>query len=181
MNRATRHTLAVLYVVAPDTVDATTHTHERDSTMTTRKYYSIIVRDAGQWSPQFGDYVKRVVRAECRDSYSEYTSDNIRIIETDDAGGQSAIDTVVSALNALNDCEVWNVEHTDTFGGQANYSWVKRETVTCPRGSSNQLVLRRAKSAVGMSGWRGRTADCGDVLEFRPQGHHSVLFVTPAA
>ena len=69
---------------------------------------------------------------------------------------------------------VWNVELTDTFGGEANYAWVRRAEVT---GESRRQVMRRAKSAVGMSGVRGKTFDHGDMLEFRPYGLLQVMFV----
>lgn len=70
---------------------------------------------------------------------------------------------------------MWEVEYTDTCGGQANYSWVERATV--PDGS-RLAVMRRAKAAVGLSGVRGRTYWHGDGGEFRPFGSSTVMFVT---
>jgi hypothetical protein len=88
----------------------------------------------------------------------------------------------------------YNVEYTDTFGGEANYSWVRRETVTMPElthfgydGGTNYVaankrasreLMRRAKAAVGLTGVRGRSVDYGDGLEFRPYGMCTVLSVT---
>lgn len=70
----------------------------------------------------------------------------------------------------------WSVEHTDTFGGEANYSWVRRATIEAP--DSRQAIMRRAKAAVGLTGVRGRTHNFGDMLEFRPYGQCTVMFVT---
>lgn len=88
----------------------------------------------------------------------------------------------------------YDVELTDTFGGEANYSWVRRASVSVPElthygydGSSNYAkanriarreLMRKAKSAVGYTGVRGRTTDLGDWYEFRPYGMCVVLFVT---
>jgi len=88
----------------------------------------------------------------------------------------------------------YNVEYTDTFEGQANYSWVRRATVTMPElthygydGASNydkanraylRELMRRAKAAVGLTGVRGRTDQCSDNLEFYPRKSATVLFVT---
>lgn len=87
----------------------------------------------------------------------------------------------------------YNVELTDTFGGEANYSWVKRATVTMPDlthygydGSTNysranrtfqRELMRKAKAAVGLTGVRGRTSSHGDDSEFRPHRACMVMFV----
>lgn len=72
----------------------------------------------------------------------------------------------------------WNVEYTDTYGGEANYSWVRRARVETPPRARRALIMRRAKASVGLSGIRGQVTDCGDMLEFRPYGTASVMFVT---
>ena len=71
-----------------------------------------------------------------------------------------------------------DVEYTDTFGGEANYCWVRRETLTLPAGISDLAIMRRAKAAMGISGMRGRTSNYGDGFEFRPYGSCTVMFVT---
>ena len=73
----------------------------------------------------------------------------------------------------------FQAEYTDTFGGEANYSWVRRETFEADQNATNALIMRRAKAAVGLSGVRGKTEDMGDTLAFRPYGICAVLFVTP--
>lgn len=90
----------------------------------------------------------------------------------------------------------YSVEYTDTFGGEANYSWIRRATVTMPElthygytGSSDgsyakanraftRELMRKAKAAVGLSGIRGRRDSFGDTEEFRPYGSCTVLFVS---
>lgn len=71
-----------------------------------------------------------------------------------------------------------HVELTDTFGGEANYSWVDRHTLTLPENISDRAIMRRAKALVGLTGARGRTYASGDSFEFRPYGACMVLFVT---
>ena len=87
----------------------------------------------------------------------------------------------------------YNVEYTDTFSGEANYSWVRRATVTMPElthygydGGTNYVkankafereLMRKAKAAVGLTGVRGKRDDCGGDYVFRPYGSCTVLFV----
>lgn len=88
----------------------------------------------------------------------------------------------------------YDVEYTDTFAGEANYSWVRRANVTMPElthygydGGTNYArankvyrreLLKRAKAETGLTGVRGRTFDHGDTIEFRPYRHCTVLFVS---
>jgi hypothetical protein len=93
----------------------------------------------------------------------------------------------------------YNIEYTDTFGGEANYSWVHRTTVRVPEithygytsdidgGSyakanraARRELMRRAKAEVGLTGVRGVTSDYGDMIEFRPYGMCTILFATYA-
>lgn len=73
----------------------------------------------------------------------------------------------------------YNIEFTDTYGGEANYSWVKRATIQAPADISNAALMRRAKKEMGLSGVRGRVERYnGDTIEFRPYGSCTVLFIT---
>lgn len=90
---------------------------------------------------------------------------------------------------------VYEIEYTDTFAGEANYSWVKRATIRRPEltyygysGSTdgsyakanrvaNREMMKHAKAAVGLTGVRGRTYHHGDASEFRPYRMCTVLFV----
>ena len=89
----------------------------------------------------------------------------------------------------------YSVELTDTFGGEANYSWVNRQSVTMPelthygydgaRGYTKankafeRELMRKAKAAVGMTGVRGKREDIGDTVAFYPYGSRTVLFISP--
>lgn len=70
--------------------------------------------------------------------------------------------------------EAYDYEYTDTFGGEANYAWVRRGTV---RARSMLGAVRAAKRAVGLSGVRCRRDDYGDSVDLRPHGMCVVLFV----
>ena len=90
---------------------------------------------------------------------------------------------------------IYDIEYTDidTFSGRARYSWVRRASVTMPEmthygydGSTNYLktrrvfkreLMRRAKAAVGLTGVRGVRHDCGDIIEFRPYGSATIMFI----
>lgn len=72
----------------------------------------------------------------------------------------------------------YNVEYTDTFGGEANYSWVKRVTIEAPDTASQLMLVRRAKKALGLTHLNGETTNHGDFIAFRPYKSHSVVFIT---
>lgn len=72
----------------------------------------------------------------------------------------------------------YRYEYTDTFGGEANYSWIERGKVSVPETASDSLIMRRVKRALGLSGVRGTRHDYGDTIEFRPYGSATVLFIT---
>ena len=90
--------------------------------------------------------------------------------------------------------DIYDVELTDTFGGEANYSWVKRAQVTMPElthyGYDGQLgyakanrtakreLMKAAKAAMGLTGLSGKVQDYGDMIEFRPYRSCTVMFVT---
>jgi hypothetical protein len=59
-------------------------------------------------------------------------------------------------------------EVTDTFGGEANYSWVNRKSEVVPYGIKNREIVRRLKEFAGLTGIRGKTVDMGDIIQFRP-------------
>ena len=87
---------------------------------------------------------------------------------------------------------MYAVELTDTFGGEANYSWVRRAKIASPEWTRfkdwdgdgrreprafQRTVMRDAKAAVGLTGVRGVTVSYGDGYEFRPYGAAMVMFV----
>ena len=71
-----------------------------------------------------------------------------------------------------------NIEYTDTFSGEANYSWVKRSTVEMAEKATNRMILRRAKKEMQLSGMQGVTSNSGDMISFKPYGSCTILFVT---
>jgi len=74
---------------------------------------------------------------------------------------------------------LYDLELTDTFGGQANYAWVQRETIELPDTASDRQVVTAAKAALGLTGQRCRRFDCGEVIELRPVGFCQVAFILP--
>lgn len=72
----------------------------------------------------------------------------------------------------------YDVEYTDTFGGEANYSWVRRATFEAPDTASQLMLVRRAKKALGLTNLNGETTYHGDFIEFRPYKTCSVVFIT---
>jgi len=72
----------------------------------------------------------------------------------------------------------YDVEYTDTFGGEANYSWVRRAVIEVTDGCTGKQIMRKAKAAMGLSGIRGRRDDCGESRVFIPYGSCSIMFVT---
>ena len=88
----------------------------------------------------------------------------------------------------------YNVEYTDTFAGESNYSWVERAVVVMPElthygydGGTNYArankvykreLMKKAKAAMGITGLRGVSHDHGDMIEFRPYGQATVMFIT---
>ncbi len=51
-------------------------------------------------------------------------------------------------------------EYTDTFGGEPNYSWVKRGELDHDLLSDSQIV-RRVKAELGLTGVRCKREDMG--------------------
>ena len=88
----------------------------------------------------------------------------------------------------------YEIEITDTFGGEANYSWVKRQSFDMPElthygydGSTNYAkankvysreLVKRAKRIAGWTNWRCKIENWGDTLRIEPQGSCLVAFVT---
>jgi len=70
-----------------------------------------------------------------------------------------------------------HVEYTDTFNGEANYSWTDR--FSFPIGTKSPLgIIRQAKKLLGLSNVPCRTYDHGDMIELRPAKSCTVAFIT---
>ena len=75
----------------------------------------------------------------------------------------------------------FEAEYTDTFGGEANYAWVKRVEFELPECASDLAVVRKAKTLLGLGGLRCRK-DClsgDDTITLRPSRSNTVIFITP--
>ena len=69
------------------------------------------------------------------------------------------------------------LELTDLFGGEANYSWVRKGTIEAPENVSDSLLIRKAKKAFGLCG-RHKKHNLGETLGVYFNG--IVLFIIPA-
>lgn len=70
------------------------------------------------------------------------------------------------------------LEKTDTYQGESNYSWVKREEITLPDNASDLAIMRKVKEWAGWNGLRCKVVKHYDMWDIRPYGICNVLFVT---
>lgn len=70
------------------------------------------------------------------------------------------------------------IEVTDTFGGEANYSWVKRYNFETGITDSMLKIVRDAMKVSGYSGCRTRKQDSGDTIRLDFVGMNVVMFIT---
>jgi len=71
-----------------------------------------------------------------------------------------------------------NLEHTDTFGGESNYSWVRRHTLDLPDTATDRTIVQKAKAWADLTGLRCRVEKFGDMIAIYPRGICHVIFVT---
>ena len=79
-------------------------------------------------------------------------------------------------LTMAHTCVRWETEMTDTFGGEPNYSWIRRGSTLVPENASRRTIVRMVKADLGLTGVRCRTFDDGDRIELRPYGECTVAF-----
>ena len=81
----------------------------------------------------------------------------------------------------------YDLEYTDTLGGEANYCWVKRKVLTISSANDEKVVMRKrynakikrlAKSLIGLTGIRGDWQCYNELWVFRPHNMCTILFVT---
>lgn len=74
---------------------------------------------------------------------------------------------------------MWKIEVTDTFGGEANYCWVKRGETKV---QSKRGLREAVKELAGWTGWcYVHTEDYGDMKVFKPSqasGVNQIAFAT---
>lgn len=68
-------------------------------------------------------------------------------------------------------------EYTDTFNGEANYSWVKRGSVSLPEKSSDLAIVRAVKKEIGLSGVDCKREIWGDQIVLKPKGYCRIVFI----
>jgi hypothetical protein len=69
----------------------------------------------------------------------------------------------------------YRLEVTDTFGGEANYAWVRRQTV---RDTGSRLILvRQLKALMGITGQPAEVQDYGDNITILPKGRYAPCIV----
>ena len=73
----------------------------------------------------------------------------------------------------------FKVEYTDTFGGEANYSWCERETVTLSDCATDRQIVLACKNAVGLSGVKCDRQEWGEGIMLHPRGECTVVFIYP--
>ena len=67
----------------------------------------------------------------------------------------------------------YRYEMTDTFNGEANYSWVTRGTIT----TTARNPVRAVKRALGMENVRCRREELGETLVLYPAQSCTVVFI----
>lgn len=70
--------------------------------------------------------------------------------------------------------KTYRIEVTDTFGGDANYCWIRRHTI---QAKSDLAAVRKAKAVEGWSGVRCEREDYNDQIILRPRGICQVMFI----
>ena len=71
----------------------------------------------------------------------------------------------------------YHYEMTDTFGGEANYSWARRGELELPEGASDLMLVRRVKKALGLENVPCKREECGDQIALYPIGSCTVVFI----
>lgn len=71
---------------------------------------------------------------------------------------------------------MFELEVTDTFGGEANYCWVKRGKT---KATSRRGIISAVKKLAGWDGWcRVRVEEYGDMFIVRPTASSGVNQIT---
>ena len=76
--------------------------------------------------------------------------------------------------------KTFDVTLTDTYGGEANYSWVHRAVIKTKDSITAKGLSIHARAAVGMTGVRSSMfVDFGDMIQIEFKKHNVILFITP--
>jgi hypothetical protein len=72
----------------------------------------------------------------------------------------------------------WSIEHTDTFGGEANYCWCNRSEIVIPESYNQSWIVRKVKEQLGWTGLRCKIENWGSYVTIRPSGLCQIAFAT---
>ena len=70
--------------------------------------------------------------------------------------------------------EKYEYEYTDTFGGEANYCWVKRGKVMA---KDMNHAVRLTKTALRLNNVRCKRENFGEMIALRPCGSCTIVFI----
>lgn len=70
------------------------------------------------------------------------------------------------------------IEVTDTFSGEANYSWVNRYELDPIENQTDLQLIRRIKKVIGYSGVKCKKFDYGDMITLKPINFCTIVFIT---
>lgn len=73
---------------------------------------------------------------------------------------------------------LFEIEFTDTFGGETNYSWVKRARFNAPDNATRATLIRRGKRALELTS-RHRASQYSDTIQLDFIGEHTRAFINP--
>jgi hypothetical protein len=68
------------------------------------------------------------------------------------------------------------IEHTDTFGGEANYCWASRWHTAADL--TDRQAIKLAKSLAGLTGVPCRKEEYGDMIALYPRGICQAIFIS---
>lgn len=69
----------------------------------------------------------------------------------------------------------YELEVTDTFSGEANYAWVRRQVVS--ETGSRRILVRQLKALMGITGQPAEVQDYGDNITILPKGRNAPCIV----
>ena len=72
---------------------------------------------------------------------------------------------------------IYDITVTDTFAGELNFCWVRRDELEAPADISTRALVRRAKALAGITG-RHLLDDFGHELVIRLRGCCVAMLVT---
>ena len=72
----------------------------------------------------------------------------------------------------------YNIEYTDTFNGEANYSWVLRNKLYVDEKITELQLVRKAKKLVNITNVRCKRIKYEDTIVLYPYNSATVLFIT---